>query len=132
MIFKNGETAGELNGFLDSGSHIQGELRFEHTFRVDGKITGKVVSKGDLVIGDGGLIDGEIEAKRIYVSGTVKGEIKALERLEIGASGRVEADLVTPALVIEDGAFFQGRCTMEMGDQKETAKVAPIKGQQPA
>ena len=132
MIFKSDEAGGDLNGFLDSGSHIQGELSFENTFRVDGKITGTVRSKGDLVVGEGGVIDGEIEAGRIYVSGTVKGQVKARERVEIGISGRVEADLTTPALVIEDGAFFQGRCSMDMGKESETqgAKVSPIKGQQ--
>ncbi|MEM1245577.1 MAG: polymer-forming cytoskeletal protein [Acidobacteriota bacterium] len=135
MIFKSDETpGGDLNGFLDAGSHIRGELNFENTFRVDGKITGNVKSKGDLVVGDGGVIDGEIEAGRIFVSGTVKGEVKALQRVEIGASGRVEADVWTPALVIEDGAFFQGRCTMEVDTPSETssrgAKVAPLKSPQ--
>ena len=134
MIFKSDEASGDLNGFLDAGSHIRGELSFENTFRVDGKITGTVKSKGDLVIGEGGIVDGEIEAGRIYVSGTVKGEVKARERVEIGVSGRVEADLFTPALVIEDGAFFQGRCTMDVDSTSEKdsrgAKVAPIKGPQ--
>ena len=132
MIFKNDGPAGDLNGFLDAGSHIQGELSFENTFRVDGKITGTVKSKGDLVVGDGGVIDGHVEVGRIYVSGIVKGEVKARERVEIGVAGRVEADLVTPALVIEDGAFFQGRCSMDMGSETESkgAKVSPIKGQQ--
>lgn len=135
MIFKSDETpGGDLNGFLDAGSHIRGELSFENTFRVDGKITGTVKSKGDLVVGDGGIIDGEIEAGRIFVSGTVKGEVKARQRVEIGVSGRVEADVWTPALVIEDGAFFQGSCTMEIDKPSETssrgAKVAPLKSPQ--
>ena len=55
MMFKGDEAKGELNGFLDAGSHIQGELHFEDTFRIDGKVTGKIQSAGDLVVGERGV-----------------------------------------------------------------------------
>ncbi len=51
MIFKSEGKQGDLNGFLDGGSHLQGELRFEASFRVDGKLTGLVESQGDLIVG---------------------------------------------------------------------------------
>jgi cytoskeletal protein CcmA (bactofilin family) len=73
MIFKGDEAKGELNGFLDAGSHIQGELHFEDTFRIDGKVTGKIQSAGDLVVGEKGEVDGEIYVGRLFVSGSVKG-----------------------------------------------------------
>ena len=131
MIFKNDGSGSDLNGFLDAGSHIQGELHFDNTFRIDGKVTGKVRSKGDLVVGEGGVVDAEMNVGRLFVSGTVKGTVRASERIEIGADGRVEADLTTPTLVIEDGAFFQGRCTMDVGEVAEApAKVSPIQTQQ--
>ena len=52
-----GPGAGELNGFVDKGSHVHGELRFDAAFRIDGKVEGTIVSEGDLVIGDGGEVD---------------------------------------------------------------------------
>ncbi len=106
---------GDLNGFLDAGSHIQGELHFDDTFRVDGKLTGKAVSQGDLVVGENGVVEGDIEVGSIFVSGTVKGTIKARERIEIAAGGKVIADLETPALVVEDGALLEGNCRMSRG-----------------
>ncbi len=113
MIFKaKGGQGGDLNGFLDAGSHIQGELRFEDTFRIDGRVTGKIVSEGDLVVGERGEVDGEICVGRVFVSGTVRGSIKATRRLEITAAGRVHARLDTPSLVVEDGALFQGESAM--------------------
>lgn len=112
MIFKSDRSQGELNGFLDAGSHIQGELHFEDTFRVDGRLTGKVVSKGDLVVGERGEIDGEIEVGRVFISGTVRGSVQASQRVEITAGARAYANLKTPSLVIEDGAFFEGGCAM--------------------
>ena len=123
MIFKTDESAGELNGFLDAGSHMHGELRFEDTFRVDGKLTGKVTSTGSLVVGEGGVVDGEISVARIFVSGTVKGLLVAEERVEIVSRGRVEADIQTPSLIIEDGAFFEGRCAMHKPVERQTPSL---------
>lgn len=115
MNLRGKRQTGELNGILDRGSHLRGELHFEQTFRVDGKLTGKVISDGDLVIGERGEIEGEIEVGRAFVSGIVRGQIRTARRLEICAGGRVFADVETPALVIGEGALFEGNCAMERG-----------------
>lgn len=121
-MFKSAAVQGELNGFLDAGSHMTGELVFEDTFRIDGKITGNVVSEGDLIVGERGEVEGEIRVRRVFVSGTVRGVLKAAERVEITSAGKVIADLYTPSLSIEDGAFFEGKCAMER--RPEEAKPA--------
>lgn len=129
MIFKSDSNAGELNGFLDSGSRMEGDLHFDTTFRIDGKLTGKVVSDGDLVVGDGGELEGEIRVGQIFISGTVRGEVHAARRVQIAANGRAFADLHTPSLIIEDGALFEGRCSMKREDRSaaEGGSVARLK-----
>ena len=129
MMFKSDGERGDLNGFLDAGSHIEGNLHFEDTFRIDGRLTGKVDSEGDLVVGEQGQAEGEIRVGRIFISGTVKGSVQASQRVEITASGKVNADLETPSLMIEDGAFFQGRCSM--GKRAETTAERPVVAQMP-
>ena len=125
-MFK-GETKGDLNGFLDAGSQMNGELSFEDTFRVDGRLLGKVSSKGDLVVGERGLVDGEVSVGRVYVSGTLKGTVKAATRIEITAGGRLLGDIQTPTLVIEEGGFYQGRCSMDRpGEPREAAPPAGV------
>ena len=109
---RKGNSVGELNGFLDAGSRIEGDLYFEDTFRVDGTLIGKVSSKGDLIVGDGSVVEGDIEVRRLFVSGVVRGTVRAA-RVEIAPGARVEADVETPALLIEEGAHFQGRCIMD-------------------
>ena len=105
---------GELNGFLDSGTQIvDGELRFKDTFRVDGRLVGRVSSEGDLIVGEGSTVEGQIRVGRLFVSGVVRGTVRA-ERVEIAPGARVEADVETPALLIEEGGHFQGRCIMEI------------------
>lgn len=127
MIFKGGDGAapqGELNGFLDRGSRLEGELRFDTSFRVDGTISGKVSSAGSLMVGDGGEVEGEIEVGRLFVSGVLRGKVKASARIQVAPGGKVFADIETPSLVIEDGALFEGRCAMT-GEPQAAKPAAP-------
>jgi cytoskeletal protein CcmA (bactofilin family) len=101
-----------LNGFLDKGSQLQGELAFEETFRIDGKFDGKIRSGSELILGDTAEVTGEIEVGRLSVNGKLKGTVHAKERVELHARARVEADLTTPILKIEEGALFEGSCRM--------------------
>lgn len=114
MIFKSDSSGkqSDLNGFLDTGSHFKGELRFETSFRVDGRFTGTVASDGDLIVGEGGEVDAEVNVGQIFVSGTVRGRIRAARKVQISPTGKVLAEIDTPTLVIQDGAFFEGHCTM--------------------
>jgi cytoskeletal protein CcmA (bactofilin family) len=112
----NNKKGGELNGFLDHGSSFKGELEFEDTMRIDGRFNGKIVSKNELIVGESAHIDGDIHVGRIAISGTVVGKIVADQRVEIHRNGKVYSDIDTPALIIEEGAIFQGNCVM--GDKK--------------
>ncbi len=112
----NSKKGGELNGFLDHGSSFKGELEFEDTMRIDGRFNGKIVSKNELIVGESAHIDGDIHVGRIAISGTVVGKIVADQRVEIHRNGKVYSDIDTPALIIEEGAVFQGNCVM--GDKK--------------
>lgn len=105
--------SGELNGFLDRGSTYRGELEFEDTMRIDGRFNGKITSKNELIVGESASIDADIQVGRIAISGTVMGKIRADQKIEIHRSGRVFCELETPALIIEEGAIFQGSCVME-------------------
>jgi cytoskeletal protein CcmA (bactofilin family) len=107
---------GDLNGFLDRGSSFKGELEFEDTMRIDGRFNGRIRSKNELIVGESAHIEGEIHVGRIAISGTVLGKITADQRVEIHRNGKVYSDIDTPTLIIEEGALFQGNCTM--GDKK--------------
>ena len=126
MKFKSdgGGKQNDLNGFLDTGSHVEGELRFETSFRVDGKFTGQVNTAGDLIVGEGGELEGDLRVGQIFISGTVRGTIRAAKKIQISSRGKVFAEIDTPALVVEDGAFFQGRCTMAR-DEREAKTAGP-------
>jgi cytoskeletal protein CcmA (bactofilin family) len=108
--------SGELNGFLDRGATFKGEMEFEDTMRIDGKFNGRISSKNELIVGESAHIEGDVHVGRVAISGTVVGKIVAAQRVEIHRNGKVYCDIDTPALIIEEGAIFQGNCVM--GDRK--------------
>ena len=116
--------SGELNGFLDRGSSFKGELEFEDTMRIDGKFNGKITSKNELIVGESAHIEGDVHVGRIAISGTIVGKIIADQRVEIHRNGKVYSDIDTPALIIEEGAIFQGNCTMGERSKGNVTNIA--------
>jgi cytoskeletal protein CcmA (bactofilin family) len=123
-------SAETLNGFVDSGCTIKGELEFLNSFRIDGLVEGSVRSRSELVIGEDGTVEGEIDVARCLVGGQVRGTIKASEKVVLHASAKVFGEIHAPAVVMEDGAFLEGKVDMAAGAKKATppAKIDNAKG----
>jgi len=117
-------TQDALNGFIDSGCTIRGELEFSSSFRIDGRLEGVVRSEAELVIGEGGKVEGEIHVARCLVGGEVRGSIVASATVVLHASARVWADIHAPAVVMEEGAFLEGNVNMKESDGKISTKKA--------
>ena len=105
----------EPNGFLDQGSEIRGELRFRNTFRIDGKLRGHIQSENLLIVGETADVEADIDCGVVSIRGSVAGRVLGRQRIELLAGSRVTATLVSPRVVIEDGAFFEGQCEMGPG-----------------
>ena len=121
------KTRGEgstLNGFIDRGSHIRGDLAFEETFRIDGRFEGKIRSGTELILGDTADVTAEIDVGRLSVNGTLKGSVRAAERVELLSGARVFGDIITPVLRIEEGAHFEGSC--QMGEETSNLVELPF------
>lgn len=104
--------AEELNGFMDEGTEFLGELRFRDTYRIDGHVRGRILSENTLVVGETGRVEADIDCGVVSIRGSVQGHVIGRQRIELLAGARVTGTLVSPKLVIEDGAFFQGDCAM--------------------
>jgi cytoskeletal protein CcmA (bactofilin family) len=130
-LFKSEGKQSDLNGFLDSGSNVTGELRFQTSFRVDGKFSGTVISEGELIVGQGGEVDGDLRVGQVVISGKVSGSIRASRRVHLSSSGTLLAEIDTPVLIIDEGGFFQGRCSM-VREEAKAAAAAPKLIQQKA
>ncbi|HRH42926.1 MAG TPA: polymer-forming cytoskeletal protein [Pyrinomonadaceae bacterium] len=115
---------GRLSGFVGNGTVLTGETNFQAMLRVDGHLTGRVTSEsGTLIIGSTGRVDANILVAAAIINGTINGDIVALEKIELGRSARVIGNIQTPRLVIEDGAIFEGSCTMLKAKENFDKKV---------
>jgi cytoskeletal protein CcmA (bactofilin family) len=126
----------DISGFLAEGTEIQGDIRFRDILRVDGKVKGKVTSEKELVVGESGEVEADIDVGVLSVSGKVTGNIHVREKLEIHPKGRVigEITLEKPNLVIHEGGIFEGNIDMNAGKRKDArdashkeAEVEPIR-----
>ncbi|HLL77280.1 MAG TPA: polymer-forming cytoskeletal protein [Pyrinomonadaceae bacterium] len=114
---------GAVGGFVGGTSTLSGEINFRGMMRVDGKVTGRVASDdGTLIVSSGGRVEAEVFVAVAKISGEVTGDITAAERVELGRTARVSGNIQTPALVVEDGAIFEGNCRMSR--QREGGEAA--------
>jgi len=116
----------DISGFLAEGTEIHGEVRFRDVLRVDGKITGKVISGKELVIGESGEVEADLAVGILSVGGKVTGTIHIKEKLEIHPTGRVVGDLTLekPNLVIHEGGVFEGNIDMNAAKKKDGRETA--------
>ena len=113
---------------IGQGTRITGDLISNGDFRVDGAIEGNVKVGQRLVIGGTGKILGNIEADSATVAGHIKGNLTVKNVLELKPSAKIDGDIITNKMVIEAGAQFNGRCTMNVAvSVPPTAAASPAK-----
>jgi cytoskeletal protein CcmA (bactofilin family) len=104
---------GTLSGFVGGGTVVTGEANFKAMMKPDGHLSGRVSSSsGTLIVGANGKVDANIEVAIAIIHGTINGDIIATQRLELGRAAKVNGNIQTPSLVIEQGAVFEGSCKM--------------------
>lgn len=112
----------EIKAFLGAGTEFQGTLTFDGTIRVDGKLSGEVISKDTLIVGEGAEVEAEINVGNLVSWGSIRGNVKASERIQLHESSNLNGNISAPRLTIAEGAFFNGSCEMPQAG----GKVTPI------
>ena len=116
MFKKSKSTSQIISSLLGVGSQFEGQILFEGTLRIDGIVYGQIFCKNEelstVIITENAIVEADIVADIVIVSGMVSGNIKAIERLELHAPGRIEGMVYTSDFCIKDGALFQGECVM--------------------
>lgn len=114
----NGE-AQSVN-MLGAGTTIKGDIQSNGDFRIDGTLIGSITSKGKIVIGQTGSVDGEVNCRNADISGQMKAQLTVSELLTLKATAKLSGEITTSKLSIEPGARFSGTCNMsETGTRVE-------------
>jgi cytoskeletal protein CcmA (bactofilin family) len=102
-----------LAALLGRGATYSGEMSFEGRVRVDGSYKGRIHTEDVLEIGEGGVVDGEVDAATLVVAGTVVGKVRARERVIVEATGTVRGHVDAATLEVRPGAKFDA--TLKVG-----------------
>jgi len=108
---KQSETSGVVN-LVGVGTTISGDITSSGDIRVDGTLKGSVNTKGKVVVGSTGIVEGDVVCQNADISGELKAKISVTELLALKSTAKLDGDIVTNKLAIEPGATFSGSCSM--------------------
>ena len=114
----------QINAFLGKDTEFEGKLSFTGAVRIDGRFKGVIFTEGTLILGEAAVVESDIEASHIIISGEVHGNILAKSRIEIHAPGRVFGNIQAPVVTIDEGVVFEGNCQMQTQSADLDKKVA--------
>ena len=97
---------------IGAGTTITGDIHSNGDIRIDGIIKGNLVAKAKILIGAGGVVEGDIDGKQADILGKVTGKIKVADLLYLHGQGVVDGDIYAGKLQIEPTASFNGQCHM--------------------
>ncbi|HLI26977.1 MAG TPA: polymer-forming cytoskeletal protein [Chloroflexota bacterium] len=112
---------GEVETVVGRESSFDGKLRSEHSIRVQGEARGEIESKQAVYIEEGARVNAKIVAAEITIAGQVEGQLFSVGRVEIRPSGQVCGEINAAALVMQEGAFFDGQLKMKNRGRPEEA-----------
>ena len=101
-----------IENVLGRSAFVRGELSAEGAFRVDGTIEGTLASRAEVVIGETGVVKGDVIGSDVVVAGQILGNVRCTGHLEILAKGKVEGDISAQSVRIETGGVFRGTSFM--------------------
>lgn len=122
---KNGYTDDANITLLAKGVELKGEIKVEGTVRIDGRMDGDVQTKGQVIVGEDGVVKGTITAGVLISSGRIKATVTAIERVELLKTAVLMGEIHAPVISMEPGARFQGVTDMGVTAWPEEAPRLP-------
>jgi len=108
---------------------IEGDLQSNGDIRIDGEVTGTVVTKGDVFIGPEANVSANVQATNAHIAGRVTGDISVQKKVSLESSARVKGNVTSAELVVSQGARFNGMSTMT-GEELAEPRVAKSKARE--
>ena len=119
-----GATGDRATARLGPSLHVKGEISGNEDLLIEGSVEGLVqLDERKLTVGATAKLTADIIAREVVVYGTVKGNLRAKDRIEIKKDGSVNGDLTTARIMIEDGAYFKGSIEIDKSAEKETTSA---------
>jgi len=102
----------DFDTILSSDIDFSGTLNFEKPFLIRGRLSGDIIAHGLLVVDEEAVVEANINASKVVIRGSVKGDVTATEKVEVTITGKLVGNVTAPEIFMETGCIFNGRCTM--------------------
>ncbi|SDY31932.1 bactofilin family protein [Tindallia californiensis] len=129
MFNKKQDTASpqfdNFDTLIGKKAEFEGTIKAQEPIRVDGCLTGEIVSESDVVIGEGSKVKGNIQCKNILLAGSVDGNVHASGQLHITGTGSLYGDASIYSFIVDENGIFDGGCQMKKSDQNKSDLTEP-------
>lgn len=99
-----------MRAWVGEALTVQGKIISTQDLTIDGRVEGTIeLGNHALTIGSGAEVKADLAAQNITISGTVTGNVTAKSMVDLRATGSVDGDIVTPRLLMADGATIRGK-----------------------
>ena len=112
MIDKNTGKDATFTTVIGPDAVFKGELSFDKGVRVDGRVEGKITTKGHIAVSQAGKLQADVDAGGIIIEGEVKGNLVASDKVELRQTARLTGDIKAAKLIVTEGASFSGHCSV--------------------
>ena len=127
MFGKNNDDLSQLETIVGASVSLKGKLRSDGTIKIQGKVSGEIKAKGDVLIDESADVKAIVHARNIVVSGEVTGDLDASGEIELTETARIYGNITCKSLIIKMGALFIGKSTMkEIEEKKKEQKVSEV------
>ena len=124
------QQGGEVT-IVGQGAKLEGTVVSAGSLRIDGQVKGQINADGDVTLSPQSQVEADIRAQNVQVAGRFKGSIVVKGRAEIARGGRLEGNLTSKTLVVEEGAVFQGQSIMDQPPAGQAPPAPPKPDGQP-
>jgi cytoskeletal protein CcmA (bactofilin family) len=118
------EAGGEVT-VVGQGARLEGTIVSAGSLRVDGQVKGKISAEGDVSLSPQSHVEADIQAQNVVVAGKFKGNVVVRNRAELARGGRVDGNITSKALIISEGATFNGQSIMDQQSGGRPQQAGP-------
>jgi len=132
MIFTTKKLPNDIDSLIGPGTRVEGNVIFRGRLRLDGSVRGNVSALSDqpgtLVVGEKGRIEGEVQAPHVVVNGTIDGQLKRTETLQLQPNARVKGEVHYASIEMQRGAIVEGRLVHNTDAEATTVRFKLASG----
>ncbi|MHB8744691.1 MAG: bactofilin family protein [Sulfuricaulis sp.] len=125
MLFAQGKTPTEkpcntIDTLIGDKTDVKGDIVFSGGLRIDGKVRGNITAKGDgnstLVLSEHAVVTGNVSVPHIVTNGSIKGNVRAVERIELQPKAEITGDIYYKVIEMALGAVVNGNMVRDTAD----------------